>query len=95
MLSELEDLGLTENTLITASTHTSWSPGGRISLASTPSASRPGRPSTGHRLGIRFAELQVKVVMHQLVQRFRFEAPDGYRMPVQQARSRSPEAHRR
>jgi len=38
-----------------------------------------------HCLGRRFAELQVKVVMHQLVQRFRFEVPDDYRMPVQQA----------
>ena len=38
-----------------------------------------------HCLGVRFAELQVKVVMHQLVQRFRFEVPDDYRMPVQQA----------
>jgi cytochrome P450 len=38
-----------------------------------------------HCLGRRFAELQVKVVMHQLVQRFRFEVDEGYRMPVQQA----------
>lgn len=38
-----------------------------------------------HCLGRRFAELQIKVVMHQILQRFRFEVPDGYRMPVQQA----------
>jgi cytochrome P450 len=38
-----------------------------------------------HCLGRRFAELQVKAVMHQLVQRFRFGVPSGYRMPVQQA----------
>lgn len=38
-----------------------------------------------HCLGLRFAELQVKVVMHQLLQRFRFEVLPDYRMPVQQA----------
>jgi cytochrome P450 len=36
-------------------------------------------------LGLRFAELQVKAVIHQLVQRFRISIPDGYEMPVQQA----------
>ena len=36
-------------------------------------------------LGRRFAETQVKLVMHQLLLRFRFEVPAGYTMPVQQA----------
>ena len=36
-------------------------------------------------LGFRFAELQVKAVIHQLVQRFRISLLDGYEMPVQQA----------
>ena len=36
-------------------------------------------------IGLRFAELQVKAVVHQLVQRFRIRIPDGYEMPVQQA----------
>ncbi len=36
-------------------------------------------------LGFRFAELQVKAVVHQLVQRFRISILDGYEMPVQQA----------
>ncbi|MCH7709091.1 MAG: cytochrome P450 [Myxococcales bacterium] len=36
-------------------------------------------------LGLRFAELQVMAVIHQLVQRFRIRIPDGYEMPVQQA----------
>ncbi len=36
-------------------------------------------------LGRRFAETQVKLVMHQLLLRFRLEVPDGYTMPVQQA----------
>ncbi len=36
-------------------------------------------------LGFRFAELQVKVMMHQLLQRFRVRVPDDYVMPVQQA----------
>jgi cytochrome P450 len=36
-------------------------------------------------LGLRFAETQVKLVMHHLVSRFRFRVPDGYTMPVQQA----------
>lgn len=38
-----------------------------------------------HCLGLRFAETQIKLVMHQLVQRYRWSVPDGYRMPVQQA----------
>ena len=36
-------------------------------------------------LGLRFAELQVKVVMHQLLQRFRIHVASDYQMPVQQA----------
>ena len=36
-------------------------------------------------LGLLFAELQVKAVVHQLLQRFRIRIPDGYEMPVQQA----------
>jgi cytochrome P450 len=38
-----------------------------------------------HCLGLRFAELQVKAVVHQLVRRYRWSFPAGYRMPVQQA----------
>jgi cytochrome P450 len=36
-------------------------------------------------LGMRFAEAQVRLVMHQLLLRYRFEVPAGYTMPVQQA----------
>ena len=36
-------------------------------------------------LGLRFAEMQVKAVLFQLLARYRFSVPDGYRMPVQQA----------
>jgi cytochrome P450 len=36
-------------------------------------------------LGLRFAELQVKALMHQLLQRYRVSVADGYEMPVQQA----------
>jgi cytochrome P450 len=36
-------------------------------------------------LGMRFAELQIKAVLHALVRRFRWTVPQGYRMPVQQA----------
>ncbi len=36
-------------------------------------------------LGLRFAEAQVKLVMHHLVLRYRWSVPDGYTMPVQQA----------
>ncbi len=36
-------------------------------------------------LGLRFAEMQTKAVLFQLVQRCRWSVPDGYRMPVQQA----------
>jgi cytochrome P450 len=36
-------------------------------------------------LGFRFAELQVKALMHQLLQRFRVSVPADYEMPVQQA----------
>jgi len=36
-------------------------------------------------LGKRFAETQVRAIMHQLVRRYRWSVPAGYRMPVQQA----------
>jgi cytochrome P450 len=36
-------------------------------------------------LGMRFAEAQVRLVMHHLVSRFRFSVPEGYSLPVQQA----------
>ncbi len=36
-------------------------------------------------LGMHFAELQIKAIMHQLVQRYRWHVPAGYEMPVQQA----------
>ncbi len=36
-------------------------------------------------LGMRFAETQIRLVMHQLLTRYRFEAPEGYIMPVQEA----------
>jgi cytochrome P450 len=38
-----------------------------------------------HCIGLRFAEAQVKLVMHQLLRRFRWSVPEGYTMPVQQA----------
>ncbi len=38
-----------------------------------------------HCLGFKFAELQVKSIVHQLVRRYRWSVPTGYRMPVQQA----------
>ena len=36
-------------------------------------------------LGKRFAETQVRAVMHQMLLRYRWSVPDGYEMPVQQA----------
>jgi cytochrome P450 len=36
-------------------------------------------------IGYRFAEVQVKAIMHQLLLRHRWSIPEGYRMPVQQA----------
>lgn len=36
-------------------------------------------------LGLRFAEAQVKTIMHHVLRRYRFSVPDGYVMPVQQA----------
>jgi cytochrome P450 len=36
-------------------------------------------------LGKRFAEIQIAAVMHQLLLRYRWSVPEGYRMPVQQA----------
>ncbi len=36
-------------------------------------------------IGMRFAELQIRALMHQLLLRYRIRIADGYRMPVQQA----------
>jgi cytochrome P450 len=36
-------------------------------------------------IGRRFAEAQVRMVMHQLLLRYRWSVPEGYTMPVQQA----------
>jgi cytochrome P450 len=36
-------------------------------------------------IGLRFAELQIKSILHQLLLRYRWSVPEGYRMPVQQA----------
>jgi cytochrome P450 len=36
-------------------------------------------------LGVRFAEMQIRLVLHQLVRKFRFSVEPGYTMPVQQA----------
>ena len=36
-------------------------------------------------LGRRFAEMQVLLIMHQLLLRYRWSVPEGYVMPVQQA----------
>lgn len=36
-------------------------------------------------LGLRFAESQIRAVMHQLLLRYRWSVADGYEMPVQQA----------
>jgi cytochrome P450 len=36
-------------------------------------------------LGFRFAEIQVRALMHQMLRRYRFSVPSGYKMPVQQA----------
>ena len=36
-------------------------------------------------LGFRFAELQVRSLMHQMLRRYRWSVPAGYTMPVQQA----------
>jgi cytochrome P450 len=36
-------------------------------------------------LGMHLADVQIKSIMHQLVQRYRWSVPDGYAMPVQQA----------
>jgi cytochrome P450 len=38
-----------------------------------------------HCLGFRFAELQIKAILHQMVRRFRWSVEPGYTMPVQQA----------
>jgi cytochrome P450 len=34
---------------------------------------------------VRFAEMQIRLVLHQLVRKFRWSVPAGYTMPVQQA----------
>ncbi|HVP28058.1 MAG TPA: cytochrome P450 [Myxococcota bacterium] len=36
-------------------------------------------------LGVRFAEMQIRLILFQLVRRFRWSVPRGYKMPVQQA----------
>lgn len=36
-------------------------------------------------LGLRFAEAQVKTILHHVVRRYRWSVPEGYVMPVQQA----------
>ena len=36
-------------------------------------------------LGMRFAEMQIRQIVFQLVRRYRFSVPPGYAMPVQQA----------
>jgi cytochrome P450 len=36
-------------------------------------------------LGLRFAEAQVKLIMHGLLSTYRWSVPEGYTMPVQQA----------
>jgi cytochrome P450 len=36
-------------------------------------------------IGFRFAEVQIKSIMHQMLRRYRWSVPDGYSMPVQQA----------
>ena len=36
-------------------------------------------------IGFRFAEVQIKSILHQMLRRYRWSVPAGYRMPVQQA----------
>jgi len=36
-------------------------------------------------IGMRFAELQIPAILHQLVQRFAWQVPDDYTMPVKQS----------
>ncbi len=36
-------------------------------------------------LGRRFGEAQVRLILHQMLRRFRWSVPEGYEMPVQQA----------
>jgi cytochrome P450 len=38
-----------------------------------------------HCIGFKFAEFQIKSIAHQLLLRYRWSVPEGYRMPVQQA----------
>jgi cytochrome P450 len=36
-------------------------------------------------IGFRFAEIQIRAILHQIVQRFRWSVREGYSMPVQQS----------
>ena len=36
-------------------------------------------------IGLHFAEMQIKLVMNELLQRYRLSVPEGYVMPVQQS----------
>ena len=36
-------------------------------------------------IGLHFAEMQIKLVMNELLQRYRWSVPEGYVMPVQQS----------
>lgn len=36
-------------------------------------------------VGLRFAEVQVKLVLHHVVRRYGWSVPEGHEMPVQQA----------
>jgi cytochrome P450 len=36
-------------------------------------------------IGLRFAESQIKIVLHHILQKYRWTLPDGYTMPIQQA----------
>jgi cytochrome P450 len=36
-------------------------------------------------IGLRFAETQVKAVMHNVIRRYRWSVDESYEMPVQQA----------
>jgi cytochrome P450 len=36
-------------------------------------------------IGFRFAEIQIRAILHQIVRRFRWSVHEGYTMPVQQS----------
>ena len=36
-------------------------------------------------IGLHFAEMQIKLVLRELVLRYRFSVPEGYEMPIQQS----------